>query len=98
MNRKDLPKGLKRDLFCLIGRKILDMVNPELTDENVKSNSATNLIMQSNLLSGGLQTHLYGYFTPESLNLMLADSIIGNNGDLTKHIEDALKTLKENKF
>ena len=64
---KELPKALKHDLFCLIGRKVIDQVHPSKLDENQSVSSGTSLIMKSNLLSGGLQAHLYGYFTTEQL-------------------------------
>ena len=54
--------------------------------------------MQSNLLSGGLQTHLYGYFTMKSLKLMVDDNEFGRDGDLLDHINDAIQILNANKF
>ena len=53
-NGKDFPKMLQHDLFCLCGRQILEMVNPSKVEDSLNVDFATNLIMQSNLLSGGL--------------------------------------------
>ena len=49
-------------------------------------------------MSGGLSQHLYGYFTPESLQKMLEDSEFGKNPDLTEHLKNTLKISKDGKF
>ena len=84
-NSKDFPKALRHDLFCLVGRHVLDMVNPP-KEENLNVDQSINLIMQSDLLSGGLQTHLYGYFTQESLEQMASDAELSNNETLLEHV------------
>ena len=53
--KDDLPKALKRDLFYFVGRKILDLNNLDVRDSNISSKSSSSQIVQSNLLSGGLQ-------------------------------------------
>ena len=53
--KDDLPKALKRDLFYFVGRKILDLNNLDVRDSNISNKSSSSQIVQSNLLSGGLQ-------------------------------------------
>jgi hypothetical protein len=53
LDAKDLPKALKHDLFCLVGRKVFEQVNAKIDDDQ-ETDKASNLIMQSDLLSGGL--------------------------------------------
>ena len=96
--KDDLPEAVKRDLLYLIGRKILDLNDLDLSDESIDETSSSSLIIHSNLLSGGLQQHLYGYFSLESLQKMLNDSKFGNNSDLIEHLNDAMKTLQDNKL
>ena len=99
LNKDDLPKAVKRDLFNLVGRKILDLNNLDVVrDDTISNKSPSSQIVQSNLLSGGLSQHLYGYFTHESLQKMLDDSKFGNNPDLTKHLKNTLKNLDDGKF
>ena len=54
LKKDDLPKALKKDLFNLIGRKILDLNNLDVNDEKINMNSSSSLIVQSSLISGGL--------------------------------------------
>ena len=48
-------KALKRDLFNLVGRKILQLNTLEIRDDKIDSKSTSSQIIHSNLLSGGLQ-------------------------------------------
>ena len=99
LNKDDLPKAVKRDLFNLVGRKILDLNNLDVVrDDTISNKSPSSQIVQSNLLSGGLSQHLYGYFTPESLQKMLEDSEFGKNPDLTEHLKNTLKNVKDGKL
>ena len=98
LEKDDLPEALKRDLLYLVGRKILELNDLDLGDDKLDEQSSSNLIVQSNLLSGGLQQHLYGYFTKDSLEKMLNDCKFGNNLDLIEHLGGAIKSLEENKF
>jgi hypothetical protein len=41
-NKDDLPKALKRDLFNLIGRKILELNSLDIRDESINSKSSTS--------------------------------------------------------
>ena len=52
--------------------------------------------MQSDLLSGGLQPHLYCYFSEGDLKKMASDADIGMAVDVKKYIDEALVTI-ENK-
>jgi hypothetical protein len=55
LEKDDLPEALKRDLLYLVGRKILELNDLDLGDDKLDEQSSSNLIVQSNLLSGGLQ-------------------------------------------
>ena len=98
LEKDDLPEALKRDLLYLIGRKILELNDLDLGEDQSDESSSQSLIVQSNLLSGGLQKHLYGHFSKESLEKMLNDCKFGNNSDLVEHLSGAIKILQDNQF
>ena len=53
LNKDDLPKAVKRDLFNLVGRKILDLNNLDVVrDDTISNKSPSSQIVQSNT-SGG---------------------------------------------
>ena len=49
-----VDENTHKDISCLIGTKICTMIESQEDDELDNTNSATSLIMNSELLSGGL--------------------------------------------
>ena len=96
--RKDLPQSLLRDMLWLVGKQICELIKPLTFKEEPNVDSSINLIMQSDLLSGGLQTHLFGYFSEEYLTQMELDASLGVVDEVLQHISDAKATLKNDLF
>ena len=93
-SRKDFSESLKKDFLWLIGKEICEKIKPLENDSNQEEDWSVSMVMQSDLLSGGLQTNLFGAFSENQLNQMEADASIGGLDDVLEHIINAKKTLK----
>ena len=56
------------------------------------------LILQSDLLSGGLQTHMFAYFKKESLLAMEKDAQAGACNDIVANLREAIQAVDQDKF
>ena len=72
-----MSENIHKDISCLIGSKICTLIETQDDEESGNVNSATNLIMNSELLSGGLQPNLFHYFSETSLIDMAKYAKIG---------------------
>ena len=52
--RKDLPESLKKDLLWLIGKEICQLIKPKEVENKEGEDWSVSVIMQSDILSGGL--------------------------------------------
>ena len=97
--KQNLNKHLLHDLNQFIGRYICQLISTEKKEEDpYQINSATSLIMQSDLLSGGLQPHLFCYFAKQDLQQMADDARVGNLTDVQEQITEALTALDNKEF
>ena len=72
-----VSENIHKDISCLIGSKICTLIATQDDKELDNVNSATDLIMNSELLSGGLQPNLFYYFSEQSLKDMAKYAKIG---------------------
>ena len=70
IDRVQVSENIHQDISCLKGSKICTLIEANDDEELDNVNSATSLIMHSELFSGGLQPNLFHYFTGAGLNDM----------------------------
>lgn len=88
-----------KDLLWLIGKQICQLIKSVQFDEEVSSGeSSLSVIMQSDSLSGGLETHLLAHFTQQQLDQMEEDAEVGQVNEVLTHINEAKLILEKGKL
>ena len=65
-SRTDLPESLLKDLLWLLGKQVCQLIKAVQAEEEVSTGeSSLSIIMQSDSLSGGIETHLLAHFNKE---------------------------------
>ena len=77
IDRAHVSENIHQDISCLVGSKICTLIEAKDDEELDNVNSATSLIMHSELFSGGLQPNLFHYFSEAVLKDMAKYAQLG---------------------